>query len=372
MSGTPESVQKDVARVLSALRFTETGESALNSVRVEACAVADGQLRVILEAVRAVSPADSAAVRSALSEAFPAYHLSVVMTRHRAAPAAGAAPSSGHQGGGHQPLKLPGASPAPEGAPLPGVKAVIAVASGKGGVGKSTTAVNLAVGLGMRGLSVGLMDADVHGPSLPCMLGTEGRPDVRDGKLVPVPAWGIQAMSVGMMVDASQAVVWRGPMVAGAIGQLLSDVAWGSLDVLVIDMPPGTGDAQLTLVRKAVLTGAVIVSTPQDIALLDARRAVTMFEKTNVPVLGLVENMSYFCCPNCDHRTELFGHGGARAEAERLKVPFLGEIPLLADIRLSADEGAPVVIRQPDSEAGAAYRRLAGEVAELLEKRGLV
>ncbi|HQU04318.1 MAG TPA: Mrp/NBP35 family ATP-binding protein, partial [Acidocella sp.] len=244
------------------------------------------------------------------------------------------------------------APPPPPAAPtLPGVKRVIAVASGKGGVGKSTVAVNLAVALAQSGLSVGLLDADIYGPSLPRMLGLNRKPEVRDGKMLPLHAWGVKCMSIGFLVDENTAMVWRGPMVMGALNQMLSQVEWGALDVLVIDMPPGTGDAQLTLAQKANLFGAVIVSTPQDIALLDARRGVKMFEQVHVPVLGIVENMSYFCCPNCNHRTEIFGHGGAEAEAARMNVPFLGAVPLLLAIRETGDEGAPVVASDPDGAA---------------------
>ncbi|NVN41579.1 Mrp/NBP35 family ATP-binding protein, partial [Ameyamaea chiangmaiensis] len=258
--------------------------------------------------------------------------------------------------------------PAAEAPVLPDVGAMIAVASGKGGVGKSTTAVNLAVGLAREGLSVGLLDADIHGPSLPRMLGLHGTPEVRDGRLQPVSIWGLKAMSIGLLVDERQAMIWRGPMVMGALKQLLGEVDWGPLDVMIVDMPPGTGDAQLTLAQKAPLSGAIVVSTPQDIALIDARRGMAMFEKMRVPVLGLVENMSFFCCPNCGHRTELFGHGGARAEAESAGVPFLGEIPLLADIRFSADQGAPIVASAPDSDAGRAYAALAHTVAATIRR----
>ncbi|MGI4957362.1 MAG: Mrp/NBP35 family ATP-binding protein, partial [Janthinobacterium lividum] len=249
---------------------------------------------------------------------------------------------------------------------LADVGAVIAVASGKGGVGKSTTAVNLAIGLHRMGFSVGLLDADIHGPSLPRMLGITGRPEMNGKLMVPIEAWGLKTMSIGFLVEERTPMIWRGPMVMGALGQLMGDVDWGRLDVLVVDMPPGTGDAQLTMAQKVALAGAVIVSTPQDIALLDARRGVAMFEKTNVPVLGIVENMSFFCCPNCGHRTELFGHGGARAEADTLGVPFLGEIPLLLDIRTSADAGTPIMAHSPDSEAGHAYARVAERVAASL------
>ena len=256
------------------------------------------------------------------------------------------------------------ASPAPPAAAglLPGVEHIVAVASGKGGVGKSTVAVNLAVALAQAGHRVGLLDADIYGPSLPTMLGVSGRPELRGERMLPVQAWGLHAMSIGLLVDAETAMVWRGPMVMSALQQLLGQVEWGALDVMVLDMPPGTGDAQLTIAQKLKLSGAVIVSTPQDVALMDARRGVRMFEKTGVPVLGLVENMSFFCCPECGHRSELFGHGGARREAERLGVDFLGEVPLLLAIRESGDAGQPVVASAPDSPAGLAFAALAERV----------
>jgi ATP-binding protein involved in chromosome partitioning len=245
---------------------------------------------------------------------------------------------------------------------LPDVKAIVAVASGKGGVGKSTVAVNLAVSLARQGHKVGLLDADIYGPSLPRMLGVQRKPEVRDDKMVPIQAWGLSCMSIGFLVDEETPMIWRGPMVMGALEQMMGQVSWGALDVLVVDMPPGTGDAQLTMAQRVSLTGAVIVSTPQDIALLDARRGVKMFEKTRVPVLGLVENMSFFCCPNCGHRTDIFGHGGARAEAAQLGIEFLGEIPLLLDIRTASDAGTPIAAESPDSEAAKAYDALARRV----------
>lgn len=252
---------------------------------------------------------------------------------------------------------------------LADVRSVIAVASGKGGVGKSTVAVNLAVALAESGLSVGLMDADIYGPSLPLMLGRETKPQLdADRRLVPIEAFGIRTMSMGYLIDADQAAIWRGPMVAGAVAQLLTDVAWGALDVLVVDMPPGTGDAQLTLAQKADLAGAVIVSTPQDLALIDARRAVAMFERIEVPVLGIVENMSAFVCPQCGHEAHLFGHGGAAREAAKRKVPFLGEVPLEMPVRISADEGCPVVLSHPDSHAARALREIAEQVGTRLAK----
>jgi ATP-binding protein involved in chromosome partitioning len=262
------------------------------------------------------------------------------------------------------------AAPAPaapqEAALLPEVKAVIAVASGKGGVGKSTVAVNLAVALAQSGLKVGMLDADIYGPSLPRMLGLNRKPQVKDGRMLPLEAWGVRCMSIGFLVEEETAMVWRGPMVTGALNQMLAQVAWGALDVLVIDMPPGTGDVQLTLAQRAKLAGAVVVSTPQDIALIDARRGVKMFEQVRVPVLGIVENMSYFCCPNCQHRSDIFGHGGAAAEAARVGVPFLGEVPLLLEIRATGDAGTPVTASAPESEAAKAFAGIARQVRAAL------
>jgi ATP-binding protein involved in chromosome partitioning len=245
---------------------------------------------------------------------------------------------------------------------LPQVKAIVAVASGKGGVGKSTVAVNLAVSLARQGHRTGLLDADIYGPSLPRMLGLNRKPEVRGDKMIPLQAWGLSCMSIGFLVDEETPMIWRGPMVMGALEQMMGQVEWGALDILVVDMPPGTGDAQLTMAQRVALTGAVIVSTPQDIALIDARRGVRMFEKTRVPVLGLVENMSFYCCPNCGHRAEIFGHGGAKAEAARLGTEFLGEIPLLLDIRTAADAGTPIAASAPDSDAAKAYDALARRV----------
>lgn len=243
------------------------------------------------------------------------------------------------------------------------VKSIIAVASGKGGVGKSTVAVNLAVSLAARGMSVGLLDADIYGPSLPRMLGSRGKPEMVGNKLVPVDAWGLKAISIGHVVAEETAMVWRGPMVLNALMQLMTQVEWPALDVMVIDLPPGTGDIQLTLAQRLKLTGAVVVSTPQDIALLDARRGVSMFQQVRVPILGVVENMSFFCCPNCGTRTDIFGHGGARAEAGKLGVNFLGEVPLLLAIRETSDAGTPIAVSAPDSEAARAFMAVADSVA---------
>lgn len=279
----------------------------------------------------------------------------------------------------------PGSKPAPKQAPaapapkaggqpqspmnpedIPGVKAVVAVASGKGGVGKSTVAANLAVSLAKSGLRVGLMDADVFGPSVPRMLGVNRKPD-SDGKfLVPLEAHGVKLMSMGFMVEERTAMIWRGPMVMSAVQQMIFQVQWGDLDVLVLDLPPGTGDAQLTIAQKVKLAGAVIVSTPQDIALLDVRRGLTMFEKVGVPVFGIVENMSMYICPNCGHEAHIFGHGGAAAEAKTLGCDFLGEIPLSLPIREQGDAGTPIVLSQPNSPEAKAFRALAERVIQKL------
>ncbi|SHE58980.1 ATP-binding protein involved in chromosome partitioning [Kaistia soli DSM 19436] len=247
---------------------------------------------------------------------------------------------------------------------IPGVGAIIAVASGKGGVGKSTTAVNIALGLAANGLKVGLLDADIYGPSVPRLLGLSGKPETQDGRtLKPMEAFGIKAMSMGFLVEEETPMIWRGPMVMSALTQMLREVAWAPLDVLVVDMPPGTGDAQLTMAQQVPLAGAVIVSTPQDLALIDARKGLAMFRKVDVPVLGIVENMSYFLCPHCGGRSDIFSHGGARHEAERLGVPFLGEVPLDLVIRETSDAGRPIVASAPDGPHAAVYRDIATRIS---------
>jgi ATP-binding protein involved in chromosome partitioning len=249
---------------------------------------------------------------------------------------------------------------------------MIAVASGKGGVGKSTTAVNIALGLQAIGLKAGILDADIYGPSQPRLLGLSGRPQVAQGNtLRPMQAFGLRAMSMGVLVDEGTPIIWRGPMVVSALTQMLRDVDWGELDVLVIDMPPGTGDVQLTMAQQVPLSGAIIVSTPQDLALIDARKGLNMFRRVDVPVLGIVENMSYFICPKCGERSDIFGHGGARTEAEKLGVPFLGGVPLHMDIRATSDEGRPIVASSPDSPHAQIYRDIAAKAwAELRESSG--
>ncbi|ODT23745.1 MAG: ATPase [Hyphomicrobium sp. SCN 65-11] len=256
--------------------------------------------------------------------------------------------------------------PAPGGRPsagVPGIKHMIAVASGKGGVGKSTTAVNLALGFQAIGLKAGILDADIYGPSQPRLLGLSGRPQVIEGsnRLKPMEGFGLKAMSMGFMVDEGTPIIWRGPMVVSALTQMLREVEWGELDVLVIDMPPGTGDVQLTMAQQVPLSGAIIVSTPQDLALIDARKGLAMFRKTDIPVLGIIENMSYFLCPSCGERSDIFGHGGAAEEARRLGIPFLGEVPLHMSIRARSDEGRPIVAAEPESQHAQIFRDLAAK-----------
>ena len=244
---------------------------------------------------------------------------------------------------------------------------IVAVASGKGGVGKSTTSANVALAFKKQGLKVGVLDADVYGPSMPRLFGIKGKPDMADnGKLAPKESFGVKVMSIGFLVQDEQPIVWRGPMVMSAIKQLLEDVEWGDLDVLVVDMPPGTGDAQLTLAQTVPLAGAIIVSTPQDLALIDARRGIAMFQQVHVPLVGVVENMSYFVCPHCGGRSDVFAHGGARHEAEKLGVPFLGEAPLHMSIRETSDAGVPVVVSAPDSPQAKAYIDIARKAWENL------
>ena len=251
---------------------------------------------------------------------------------------------------------------------IPGVGAIIAVASGKGGVGKSTTSVNLALALKANGLRVGILDADIYGPSMPRLLKISGRPQQLEGRIIkPMENYGIKVMSMGFLVDEEVAMIWRGPMIQSALMQMLREVAWGELDVLVVDMPPGTGDAQLTMAQQVPLAGAVIVSTPQDLALIDARKGLNMFSKVEVPVLGIVENMSYFIAPDTGNRYDIFGHGGARKEAERIGVPFLGEVPLTMDIRETSDAGTPVVVSNPEGAAAKTYRAIATRVWQELE-----
>lgn len=257
----------------------------------------------------------------------------------------------------------PRAAAQPKNQRIPGVQHVIAVASGKGGVGKSTTACNLALGLAALGLKVGILDADIYGPSMPKLLGVHGKPRLLENRILePMEAYGIKVMSIGFLVEEEAAMIWRGPMVMSAITQMLREVAWGEIDVLVVDMPPGTGDAQLTMAQATPLAGAVIVSTPQDLALIDARRGVSMFNRVEIPILGIVENMATFVCPHCGQTSHIFGHGGARTEAERLGVPFLGEVPLNMSIRELSDAGRPVVAVDPEGPNARIYKGMAQQI----------
>ncbi len=359
-----EMLEKAVRAALQSVRDPASGRDVIEAGMVEGLAVRDGMVQFAIqvprERARDSEPLRAAAERAAAS--VPGIlSATVVLTAHRAEAPKAAAPQA----------RTPGAK-APTGQGpmlLPEVGAIIAVASGKGGVGKSTTAVNLAVALAMGGLRVGLLDADIYGPSLPQMLGTRERPRAEGQRIIPLQRWGLKAMSIGFLVEEETAMIWRGPMVMGALEQLMGQVEWGALDVMVVDMPPGTGDAQLTMSQRVPLAGAVIVSTPQDVALIDARRGVKMFEKVGVPVLGLVENMSYWCCPNCGHREELFGHGGARREAERIGVEFLGELPLKLAIRELADAGTPIVAARPETDEAKAYLRIAARLREKLAER---
>ena len=280
------------------------------------------------------------------------FSATAMLTAHRAAqqPAQPQASSQAQKDGPHKPAKH-----------------IIAVASGKGGVGKSTTSINLALALKAKGKRVGILDADIYGPSLPRLIGINRKPQTSDKKLLPIEAWGLQTMSIGYLVAEDAPTIWRGPMVMSALEQMLKDVAWDGLDVLIIDMPPGTGDAQLTLSQRAELAGAVIVSTPQDLALIDARKGLNMFLKVNVPVLGLIENMSHFICPSCGERSDIFGHGGAKREAETLGMPFLGEVPLQMAIRETSDGGTPIVASQPESEQAQRYLEIADNLIASLE-----
>ena len=282
---------------------------------------------------------------------------------------AAARPPQGVPAAGARPAHAHGQQQGPSG--VPGVTSIIAVASGKGGVGKSTTAINLALALRDLGMKVGVLDADIYGPSLPKLLAIKEKPETVGGnRLKPIERYGLTVMSIGFLIEEETPMIWRGPMVMSALTQMLREVEWGTLDVMVVDMPPGTGDAQLTMAQQVPLKGSVIVSTPQDLALIDARRGIAMFKRVNVPVLGIVENMSMFICPKCGTRSDIFGHGGARHEAERLGVPFLGEVPLEMAIRETSDAGLPIVATQPDSPSAAAYRAIAAKVRDQLGAGG--
>ncbi len=340
----------DVLTLLKDFKDPAAGTDLVSSGRVRALNVDGSDVRFVLEidpTLAKVFEPIKANIEERLAAMDGVDTVSVVMTAHAAA-----AP----------PPDLKGGSPAAPKGPqkIPGIDRILAVASGKGGVGKSTVSANLAAALAAEGRRVGLLDADVYGPSQPRMLGVSGRPSSPDGKtILPMRNHGVTMMSIGLMTREEEAVVWRGPMLMGALQQMLTQVQWGALDVLIVDLPPGTGDVQMTLAQKAALTGAVIVSTPQDIALLDARKGINMFEKLGTPILGMVENMSTHICTNCGHEEHMFGHGGVAAEAAKIGVPLLAEIPLSMNIRVAADGGAPVVVSQPESPQSQVFRTLA-------------
>ncbi|WP_424626968.1 Mrp/NBP35 family ATP-binding protein [Bradyrhizobium sp. SYSU BS000235] len=370
------AVDKD--QVLAALRAVTSPRGVpLTEARVlSEIAASDGKVffSINVDAAEARAWEETRGRAEAAVRAIPGVTTVMVALTAERRPGAAPAPQPSHQHSHqhshgvrpdtqHRPHGAPADSPMGKQVAIPGVGAIIAVASGKGGVGKSTTAINLALGLRDLGLKVGLLDADIYGPSVPRLTGILQKPQLNDArKMVPILRFGIPLMSIGFLVGEETPMVWRGPMVMSAIRQMLWDVAWGVLDVLIVDMPPGTGDAQLTLAQQVPLRGAVIVSTPQDLALIDARRGIAMFSKVNVPTLGIVENMSYFQCPECGTRSDIFGHGGARHEAERLNVPFLGEIPLHMAIRTSSDAGAPVVDSEPNGPHAAIYRAIGEKI----------
>jgi ATP-binding protein involved in chromosome partitioning len=373
VSVTQQQVQDALAKVASPRGVALTNANVLSVVTVT-----DGKVffSINVDAAEARAWESVRAQAEAAVRAIPGVTVAMIALTAERKPGAAAPPPAPpphrHAHGvqpvaSHKPPQSP-ASPMSRQSEIPGVAAVIAVASGKGGVGKSTTALNLALGLRDLGLRVGLLDADIYGPSVPRLTGIREKPQLNDDKkMIPIERFGLAIMSIGFLVEEDTAMIWRGPMVMSAITQMLRDVAWGTLDVLVVDMPPGTGDAQLTLAQNVPLKGAVIVSTPQDLSLIDARRGLAMFRKVNVPVLGIVENMSYFQCPECGTRSDIFGHGGARHEAERLGVPFLGEIPLHMSIRATSDSGNPVVASEPDGPHAAIYRAIGSKVRDQLK-----
>ncbi len=372
--------EQQVLDALKGVVAPESGKDVVALGMISGLVIRDGNVGFAIE-VEPRKAADMEPLRKAAEKTVHALpgvlSVTAVLTAHREAPGGGAAPSGAAPTGAAPPRSAPGAAaPAagPAGGPggaralVPGIESIVAVASGKGGVGKSTVSVNLALALASLGLRIGLLDADIYGPSQPRMLGISGRPTSADGKILnPMVGYGIKCMSMGFLVPEDTPMIWRGPMVQSALQQMLRDVDWGELDILVVDLPPGTGDAQLTMAQQVPLAGAVIVSTPQDIALIDAKKGLNMFRKVDVPVFGIIENMSYFECPECGHRSEIFSHGGARREAEKLGTEFLGEVPLHIAIRETSDSGQPIVVSQPDSPQAQAFVRIAARVGEKID-----
>ncbi len=349
----------DNETILTALRavmFPGTDSDIVTRKMVEGLSLRETRGGIHVDFSIAIDPADSKlmepvrkAAETAVNKLSGVASVAVVLTAHKDAP------------------RMEAAARGPAKIALPSIKHIIAIASGKGGVGKSTTAANLAIAFAQQGLKVGLLDADIYGPSVPRLFNLQGKPKTNDDKkLVPMDRYGLAVMSMGFLIAEDAPMIWRGPMVHSAITQLFRDVAWGERDVLVVDLPPGTGDAQLTLAQSINLAGAVIVSTPQDIALIDARKGLNMFRRVDVPVLGLIENMSMFICPHCGERSDIFSHGGAKAEAEKLGLPFLGEIPLNISIRETSDSGEPITHAEPDGVEAGIYREIAAKLAKQL------
>jgi len=373
-----EITQKDVLAQLSKVKGPDLKGDIVSLGLVENVLVNDAKvifsIKVPSERAQELEPLREAAEK-AVSGLAGIEKVTAVLTAERrpGSPPTGdspvrPAPSAAQAGNVPPPMQAQAAGNAPNAkAGVPGIRSIIAVASGKGGVGKSTTSVNLALGLAATGLSVGILDADIYGPSMPRMLGITDKPTAQGKILSPLEGFGLKVMSMGFLVEEETPMIWRGPMVISAITQMLREVAWGELDILIVDMPPGTGDAQLTMAQQVPLAGAVIVSTPQDIALIDARKGLNMFRKVEVPILGLIENMSTFICPKCGEQSDIFGHGGARSEAERLGVPFLGEVPLHMDIRTNSDGGTPVTVSNPGGPHATIYKQIAGEVLSRLD-----
>jgi len=366
------TLRDDVLKALDQVIDPVSGRTVVQQDMIQGLVVKDGHVGFVLEVAPSQGP-QSEPLRK-ICEAMVlgvsgVKSVTAVLTAHEDQPQQGS-PRGGHDHGhAHEHTPKPAVkrqAPPPQ-AGIPGVKNIIAVASGKGGVGKSTVAVNLALSLAKLGLKVGLLDADIYGPSVPRLLAITEKPESDGHRLMPIERHGIKTMSIGFLVKEDEAMIWRGPMVQSALTQMLSDVAWAPLDVLVLDMPPGTGDAQLTIAQRVPLKGAVIVSTPQDIALIDAKKGIAMFNKTQVPILGVVENMSMFTCPDCGSSHAIFGHGGARETAEKLGAPFLGEIPLVPRIRETSDSGQPVSVSVPDGPEAKAFLDLAKKVAASLE-----